>query len=171
MVSTRPPTSKSSSPFNNPLVTIPKAPITIGIIVTFMFHRFFSSLARSKYLSFSSHSFSFILWSVGTAKSTILQILFFCWLLFGLVFWPRLGDQFANASLSISTFYSLTNFYIYYLYIVYIQIKFCLVNNLHSPKLHLNFFFYFFWNYPIQSSLFYAIAVFNLIRQFISKVY
>ena len=41
MVSTRPPTSKFSSPFNNPLVTVPKAPITIGIIVTFMFHSFF----------------------------------------------------------------------------------------------------------------------------------
>ena len=33
MVSTRPPTSKSFSPFNNPLVTVPKAPITIGIII------------------------------------------------------------------------------------------------------------------------------------------
>ena len=41
MVSTRPPTSKSSSPFNNPLVTVLSAPITIGIIVTWMFHRFF----------------------------------------------------------------------------------------------------------------------------------
>ena len=41
MVSTRPPTSKSSSPFNNPLVTEQKAPIIIGIIVTFMFHSFF----------------------------------------------------------------------------------------------------------------------------------
>ena len=82
MVSTRPPTSKSSSPFNNPLVTVPKAPITIGVIVTFMFHSFFNSLARSRYLSLFSHSFSFILWSAGTAKSTILQIFFFfCWLL------------------------------------------------------------------------------------------
>ena len=44
MVSTRPPTSKPSRPFNNPLVTVPKAPITIGIIVTFMFHIFFNSL-------------------------------------------------------------------------------------------------------------------------------
>ena len=34
MVSTRSPTSKSSSPFNNRLVTVLKAPITIGIIVT-----------------------------------------------------------------------------------------------------------------------------------------
>ena len=76
MVSTHPPTSKSSSPFSNPFVTIPNAPITIGIIVTCMFHRFFNSLTRSKYLSFFSHSFSFILWSAGTAKSTILQVLF-----------------------------------------------------------------------------------------------
>ena len=41
MVSTRLPTSKSSNPFNNPLVTVPKSPITIGIIVTCMFHSFF----------------------------------------------------------------------------------------------------------------------------------
>ena len=82
MVSTRPPTFKSSRPFNNSLVTVPKAPILIGTIVTFMFHNFFNSLARSRYLSFFSHSFSFILWSAGTAKSTILQILFsFCLLL------------------------------------------------------------------------------------------
>ena len=42
-----------------------------------MFHSFFNSLARSRYLSFFLHSFSFILWSAGTAKSTILQVLFF----------------------------------------------------------------------------------------------
>ena len=77
MVSTRPPTSKSFSPFSNPLVTVPNAPITIGIIVTCMFHSFFNSLARSRYLSLFSHSFSFILWSARTAKSTILQVLFF----------------------------------------------------------------------------------------------
>ena len=77
MVSTRPPTSKSSRPFNNPLVSVPKAPITIGIIVSFMFHRFFNSLARSRYLSLFSDTFSFILWSTWTAKSTTLQIFFF----------------------------------------------------------------------------------------------
>ena len=77
IVSTRLLTSKSSRPFNNPLVIVPKAPITIDIIVTFMFHSFFNSLARSRYLSFFSHSFSFILWSAGTAKSTILKDLFF----------------------------------------------------------------------------------------------
>ena len=81
IVSTRPPTSKSSRPFNNPLVIVPKAPITIGTIVTFMFHSFFNSLERSRYVSFFSLSFKFILWSAGTAKSTILQILFFFFLL------------------------------------------------------------------------------------------
>ena len=41
MASTRLPISKSSSPFSNPLVTVPNAPMTIGIIVTCMFHSFF----------------------------------------------------------------------------------------------------------------------------------
>ena len=77
IVSTRPPISKSTRPFNNPLVIVPKAPIPIGTIVTFMFHSFFNSLARSRYLSSFSNSFRFILWSAGIAKSTILQMLFF----------------------------------------------------------------------------------------------
>ena len=85
IVSTRLPTSKSSSPFSNPLVTVPNAPITIGIIVTCMFQCFFNSLARSKYLSFFSHSLSFILWSAGTAKSTILQVLLFLLIKSGLL--------------------------------------------------------------------------------------
>ena len=54
MVSSSPPASKSSSPFKNPLVTVPKAPITNGIIVTFMFHSFFLVpwQGRGTYLSF-----------------------------------------------------------------------------------------------------------------------
>ena len=81
IVSNRPPTSISSRPFNNPLVIVPNAPITIDTIVTSMFHSFFNSLARSRYLSFFSLYFRFILWSAGTAKSTILEILFFFFLL------------------------------------------------------------------------------------------
>ena len=42
-----------------------------------MFNSFFYSQARSRYLSLFSHSFSFILWSAGTAKTTILQVLIF----------------------------------------------------------------------------------------------
>ena len=78
MVSIRPPTSKSSRTFNNLLVTVPKAPITIGTIVTLMFRSFFfffNSLARSRYFSVFAHSFNFILWSAGTTKSTIFLLI------------------------------------------------------------------------------------------------
>ena len=76
MVSTLLPISKSSSPFYNPLVTVPKAPIAIATIINFMFLSFFNSLVRLRYFSFFSNSFSFILWLAGTAKSTILPVLF-----------------------------------------------------------------------------------------------
>ena len=69
--------SKSSSPCTNSLVTVPRAPITNGIIATFMFHSFYNSLARSRYLSLFLHSFSVTLWSAGITKSTIPQVLSF----------------------------------------------------------------------------------------------
>ena len=55
MVSTRPLMFKSSCPWINPLSTVPRAPITISITVTFMF----SFLARSRYISFISLSLTF----------------------------------------------------------------------------------------------------------------
>ena len=93
LVSPRPPTSKSYNPFNNPLVTVPKAPIMMGIIVTFLVHIFFDSLVRSRYLSFSL-SFSFILWSAR-------RIFFFFFFFFFVDFykvWSRLSDPFMNQS-------------------------------------------------------------------------
>ena len=70
MVSSCPLIFKSSRPCTNSLVTVSSAPFTIDITVTFMFHSFFfSSLARSRYLSIFSLSFSFTLWSVKKAKS------------------------------------------------------------------------------------------------------
>ena len=53
-VSTRPIISKSSSPCTNPLVTVSRAPIRVSIILTFMFHRFFSITWQvwGTYLSF-----------------------------------------------------------------------------------------------------------------------
>ena len=93
MVSTPLLISKSSGPFNNPLVTVSKAPIPNGIMTTFIIHSFFfNSLARSWYLSFFLFSFNFILRSAGTAK--FCKFSFLCWLLYGLIFWPRLGDPF-----------------------------------------------------------------------------
>ena len=117
IVSTCPPISKPSRPFINPLVIVPNAPITI---VTFMFHSFFNSLARSRYLSFFSLSFRFILWSAGTAKSTILQIFFFCWLSWSLVFWPGLSDPFVC--------YSPILYYYYYYYYSWDKNQFLFIN-------------------------------------------
>ena len=108
MISPRPLISKSSNPRINSLVTVPKAPITIGLTVTFMFHNFFNSLARSKYLSFFSLSFSFLVVSrdckVHNSESSLFFSFFFfffflCWLLLGLVVWPRLGNQFVFQNL------------------------------------------------------------------------
>ena len=67
IVSTRLFISKSSSVFINLLMTVRRASITIGMIVTFMFFSYISSLAKSRHLSFFLVSFHFILWSTGTA--------------------------------------------------------------------------------------------------------
>ena len=56
MVSTRPFIFKSSCTCTNSLVTVPRAPIPIGITVTFMFNSFFNSRARFWYLYFISLS-------------------------------------------------------------------------------------------------------------------
>ena len=79
IISTRTPTPKSSSPFNNPLVTVAKVPITIGIIVTFIFHSFFNSLARSRYLSF------FQFYSVVSRQFCKFSLIFFFFFFF--LFW------------------------------------------------------------------------------------
>ena len=62
MVSTGHPTSKSSSPFNNPLVTVLKATIIFVIIVTFMFNSFlqFPSKRRGTNPSFNFLQFYFV---------------------------------------------------------------------------------------------------------------
>ena len=59
-----------------------------------MFHSFFNSLARSRYLSLFSHSFSFILWSAGTTKSTILQIIIIIIIIIMLIYFiPANADR------------------------------------------------------------------------------
>ena len=119
MISTRPPIFKSSSPFNNRLVTVLNAPITNGIIVTFVCHSFFDSQARSRYLSFFSHSFSFILWSAGTAKSTNLQVLFFLLIILmsGLLVEIRWSVCMSHWSLCMSFSRADAGWCIYYLFV------------------------------------------------------
>ena len=116
--STRPPISKSSRPFNNPLVIVPNAPITIGTIVTFMFHSFFNSLARLRYLFFFSLSFRFILWSAGTAKSTILQFFFFLLIIMwsGLLAGIRLSVCMLKSHRSSCVYYYYYYYYYHYYY-------------------------------------------------------
>ena len=77
IVSTRLLISKSSSPFNNHLVPVPKISIPVGIIVIFMFHSFFNSLTRSRNLSFFSFSLNFTLWSIKVHSFAILFFSFF----------------------------------------------------------------------------------------------
>ena len=65
--------SNSSNPCTNPLMTVTKTPITIGIIVTFLFHGFFFQFPSKVF----SLSFNFTLWFAWTAKSKSLEVLSF----------------------------------------------------------------------------------------------
>ena len=93
MVSTRLPTSKSSSPFSNPLFTVPNAPITIGMIIICMFHSFFqfSSKVEVLILLFIFFQFSSMV-SPDSKVDYFASSLFLFWLLLSPVFWSRLGD-------------------------------------------------------------------------------
>ena len=77
IVCTRPSTSKSSCPFNNPLVIVSKGPITTDIIVTIMFHSFFQFPSKVEVLNLLFTFFHFYSVISQIAKSTILQIPFF----------------------------------------------------------------------------------------------
>ena len=79
MVFTRPPISKSSSPLIDTLVTVPSAPITFAITVTFMFHCcvFLKFFIKIKGLISLFDFFDFTLWSAEISKSTIQHVLFF----------------------------------------------------------------------------------------------
>ena len=82
VVSTRSPTTKTSSPFNNPLVTVPKTPITIVIIVAFMFHIFFQFSCKVDVLVFLFTFFQF--YSMVNRSSKVDNFA-------NSLFWPRLG--------------------------------------------------------------------------------
>ena len=70
--------SNSSSLLTKLLGFIPSAPITIGITITFMFHNFFSSLARFKHLFVPLFVFFiFPQWSERMTKCSIQQVLLF----------------------------------------------------------------------------------------------
>ena len=58
-------------------MTVPRAPISLGINVTFMFHSFFNSLAKLRYLSFFSLSFNFTQLSARVAIPQFGMFFFF----------------------------------------------------------------------------------------------
>ena len=97
IVSTLPPNSKSSRPLNHPLVTVHKAPIPIGTIVTFLFHSFFQFSSKVEVLILL---FTFLqIYSVVRRDSKVNNFanLFFCCccvLLCSLVFSLGLSDPF-----------------------------------------------------------------------------
>ena len=111
MVTPHPPIFSSSSSFPKCLGVVPRARIIIGITVIFMFHNFFSSLKKSKYLClcdirpnasilvflFSRPFFEILLSFTLKMVSGILQgsgqlICLFLWFL--LIVWFRVGFSF-----------------------------------------------------------------------------
>ena len=85
---------KSSYICTNPSVTVPCVPITIGIIVTFMFHSFFQFSSKVQVLIFIFTFFQF--YSVFSRDSQISNLgsSLFCCLSLCLVVWPRFSDPF-----------------------------------------------------------------------------
>ena len=97
MVSTPPLISKSSSPFINPFVTVPRAPIIIDINVTFIFHRFFPFPCKIEVFILLFIFFQF--YSVISRDSKVHNLA--CSFFFVLVVWPRLSDPFVSENLSV----------------------------------------------------------------------
>ena len=79
MVSTRLLISKSSSPFINPLVTLPRAPFTMGITAIYMFHSFFQfpSKVEVLILLFTFFQFYFVVSRDSKAQNFASYLFFF----------------------------------------------------------------------------------------------
>ena len=87
--------SKSSCPYTNLLVTVPRAPITIGITVTFIFYGFFvlmQGLGTYLYFCFPS----FLPSDQPEQRSLLQQVFIFLWFSLGLVVQPRLFVPFLS---------------------------------------------------------------------------
>ena len=98
MVSTGPPIFRPSSPLTTPVIVLSTQ------ILDIYYHPLhvlllFSSITKSKYLSFFSFYLIYTLWLARMSKSIIRQTLFFHWKPLSLVFWPGLGDLFISQNL------------------------------------------------------------------------
>ena len=105
IVYTRQLTSKSSSPFNNPLVTVPNAPIAISIIVTCMFHSFFLFPSKVEvfiysfrvfHISVSWWSFNWVWVTARVLMSPGLFSVFWPFSIMGCFRWSPVGGQLSS---------------------------------------------------------------------------
>ena len=130
MFSTRPRNSKSSSPFNSPLVTVPNASISIGIIVTFVFHSFFHSPSKVLVLIILFTYFQF--YSVVSLDS---KVDYFASSLFLLI---TIGSGLL-AEIRWSVCISKSHYYYYYYYYYYylvLDVLLIIAISIHFTRLH-----------------------------------
>ena len=99
IVSIRPPTSKSFCLFHNRFVTVPKAPITIGIIVSFIFIIFFQNTNKDHVfiLLFTFLQFYSVISRDSKVDNFESSLFLLIIIIYGLL--PRLGDAFVSQSL------------------------------------------------------------------------
>ena len=99
------------------LVTIPVAPIVIGIIVHFRFHIRFISIHKLLYFNFFSDSFCTTFLSAGIATSINVYVFSFLFLII-------ISGLFAVTYLSVCTswFHNTVTYYYYYYYYYYYQV-------------------------------------------------
>ena len=119
------------SPLNYPFVTVTNPPVTL------MFHSFFNSRARSRYLSFFSHTFIFILWSAGTPKSTILQVPFFFF-----VDYYEVWSSNRDLVIRFIILYFIISYY-FISFIIYFILSYIIFSLFHINKFILFYFFYY----------------------------
>ena len=86
-------------PLHKPSDLVKRAPITINIRVSSVLHSFFSSQARSKYLSLFLFSLIFTHWSTGIGKSTLCRFSLFLLLITRPDILVGIGDLFASQHL------------------------------------------------------------------------
>ena len=140
-----PPTSTFSRPFNNPLLLFLNNQLQLTQSFLSCFTTFFNSLARSKYLSSFSLSFKIILWSAGTAKLTILQILVFLLIIIrsGLLAGIRWSVCILKSHRSLCVSYYYYYYYYYFAFHVPFFIFFFIIPLFFCVYLFFHFFFTF----------------------------
>ena len=115
--------SQSSSPCTNPLVDAPRAPLTIGTTVTFIFHSSFQFPSNVQILIrlFTFFHFYSVASRDSKVKSSKDSVCFiFCWILQGLIIWPTFGDPFVSLTpldLYVSFYRTDSVLYIYHLFV------------------------------------------------------